>query len=298
MRVSGRRAFLAAAAYPLAARAQCRLEPSAFVRLRAIEGFPVVDAAVNGTPVTFLLDTGAQAHLVVPDAAAELRLQLLPGTMPLIGTGGARAAPIVALAGVSLGVVQLDPAPTPVAPLPPSVPHMTPMLAGLLGASLLDRFDLLLDVQAGQLGLYDAAGCGGALPSLAPRMTAIGLAITPDRQALLPVQINGQVVTALLDTGSRATLLTADAARRLGLSAPESANDARGVDGERLPVGHTRVRELAVGDDLRRNVPISISPLQLGQADMLLGFDYLRQRRVWISYVTARLVIALPGPAP
>ena len=293
-----RRALLAASLLAAgSARAACTLQPRATVPLRAIEGFPVLDAAINGIRVTFLLDTGAQAHLVLPAAQAALRLPQLPGAVPLIGTGGARAAPLVLLHGVTLGPVRLPPAPTPVAPLP-AVPHVAPMLAGLLGAPLLENFDLDLDVAAGRLDLFQAGGCGGALPDLAARQTVINLAITPDGQALLPVAINGLTVVALLDTGSRATLLTAGAARRLGLSAPESANTARGVDGERVPVGHTRVQALAVGNDIRRNVPISISPLDLGPADMLLGFDYLRQRRVWFSLVNQLLVIALPSPAP
>ncbi len=145
------------------------------------------------------------------------------------------------------------------------------------------------------MGLYPAGGCGGARPELADRQTVIPLVITPDRQALLEVAINGQSVIALLDTGSRATLLTQAAADALGLHAPLSANTSRGVDGESLPVGHTTVREMTIGDDVIRDMPVSISPVQLGRADMLLGLDYLEQRRAFISYVTSRLVIALPG---
>ena len=281
---------------PFAARAQCRLAPSAIVPLQAVEGFPVIAASVDGTPVTFLLDTGAQAHLVLPAAEARLRLRPMQGPVPLIGTGGARDAPLVVLKGVTLGGVPLAPAPSPVTTLP-LVPRVSPMLAGLLGAPLLDQFDLDLNVQVGSLGLYAAGGCGGALPQLAPRQTVIPLTITRDGQALLEVAINGQTVVALLDTGSRATLLTQATADALGLRAPVSANTSRGVDGESLPVGHTTVREMTVGDDVIRGMPVSISPLQLGRADMLLGLDYLRQRRVFISYVTSRLVIALPGPA-
>ena len=293
-----RRACLSAVllAFSRTAHADCRLYPAATVPLRIIEGFPVIDAAVGANKVTFLLDTGAQAHLVLPQAQAMLSFPILPGAVPLIGTGGARKASIVLLEGVRLGSILLEPAPTPVAPLP-LVPRVTPMLAGLLGAPLLDRFDLHLDAASRLLGLYDAAGCGGARPDFARRMTTIPLEITRDRQALLPVAINGQLVTALLDTGSRATLLTEDAANRLGLRAPLSANTARGVDGEALPVAHLRVREMSVGNDVRRNAPLSIAPVQLGRADMLLGLDYLRERQVWISYVTRRLAIALPGPA-
>jgi hypothetical protein len=152
-------------------------------------------------------------------------------------------------------------------------------------------------VRAGRIGLYDAGACGSATPALGPRMTVVPLVITPAREALLSVRVNGQELVALLDTGSRATLLTQEAGRRLGLKAPVSANTARGVDGERLPLEHVHVRELAVGGDVRRNVPVSIAPLQLGRAEMLLGLDYMVHRRVWISYVTGQLAIALPDPA-
>ena len=276
------------------ARAQCQLNPAAVIPLRAIDGFPVIPATVRGIPVSFLLDTGAEAHLLLPEAADALKLTVLPGSVPMVGTGGAVQAPIVMLDDVRLGTVLLSRALTPVAQLP-LVPTVSPPVAG---APLLDRFDLDLDVPAGRLGLFAAGGCGGAAPEIAPRTTTVKLTVLRDRQALLPVTVNGVELVALLDTGSRATLLTDDTARRLGLSAPASANTSRGVDGTVLPVAHVRVREMRVGDDVRRDVPVSVSPIQLGRADLQLGLDFLRQRRVWISYVTARLVLALPGPAP
>lgn len=264
--------------------------------IRAVEGFPIIEATIGGVPLSFVLDTGAQAHLVLPGAQAVLQLPLLPGTVPVIGTGGARQAAIVQLEGVQLGVVRLDATAAPVAALP-ALPRVTPMLAGLLGAPLLHQFDLELDVPGRRLALFEAGGCGGALPDLGSRVTSVPLDITADRRAMLPVRVNGETLAALLDTGSRATLLTEAAAERLGLQAPPSANTARGVDGEPLPVAHGLVREMAVGADVRRNAPVSIAKLQIEGADMLLGFDYLRQRRVWISYVTGRLLIALPSPA-
>ncbi len=286
---------LATLARATPACAQCRLGPAAIIPLRAIDGFPVIAATIRGTPVSFLLDTGAQAHLLLPEAVDALRLTVLPGSVPMVGTGGARDVPIVMLDDVRLGPVRLDRALTPVSALP-LIPSVSPPVAGLIGAPLLDRFDLDLDVPAGQLGLYAAGACEG--PAFAPPTTTVALTILADRQALLPVEIDGVEIMALLDTGSRATLLTEDAARRLGLRAPASANTARGVDGTVLPVGHVRVRSMRVGDDLRHDVPLSIAPVQLGRADLLLGLDFLRLRRVWISYVTARLVLALPNPVP
>ena len=284
-----RRSLLAMlAASPV--RAQC--PSSTVIPLRIVDGFPVVDATIGGMPVSFLLDTGAQAHLILPEAQAALHLPLLPGTVPVIGTGGTREARVVRLDALRLGGVRLDPSPAPVAALP-APPRSSPMLAGLLGAPLLRQFDLELDAAAGRLGLFEAGRCPGD-----PSAAAIPLTITADGRALLPVQIDGHTVTALLDTGARATLLTETAAQRLGLRAPLSANTAQGVDGERLPVSHLLVGEMIVGADIRRRAPVSIAPLQLDGVDLLLGFDYLRQRRIWVSYVTARLLIAAPSPAP
>ena len=295
MRAGITRRALGLATIAPAARAECRLEPAAIVAFNPVDGFPVIAATVGGTPVSFLLDTGAEGHLVLPEAVAGLGLARLPGTAPMIGTGGAREVPVVRLEGVRFGPVLLDPAPALVAALP-ALPRVTPPVIGLIGAPLLDRFDLDIDVGAGWLGLYPAAGCGGAQPAIAARTTTVALTILSDRQALLPVRIDGTEIVALLDTGSRSTLLTEAAARRLGLRASASANTARGVDGAMLPVGHVRVRELRIGDDIRRDVPISIAPVQLGRAELLLGLDVLRARRVWISAVTARLVLALPNP--
>lgn len=272
------------ASLALPARAQCRPQPLATTRLRTVEGFAVLSATIAGTPVSFLLDTGAEAHLILPAADAVLRLPRLPGTVPLIGIGGASQAPLVQLDHVRLGAARLDPAPAPVAPLP-ALPEVAPLLAGLLGAPLLHQFDLELDAQAGRLGVFPPGTCP-------PGANTIPLDRTPDGRLLLPVRIDGVPLTALLDTGSRATVLTTETARRLGLHAPISANTARGVDGERLPIAHLRVRNFAVGTDLRHDAPVSIAPLLLARADLLLGFDYLRQRRVWISALRARLTIA------
>lgn len=293
----GRRPVLAvcAALFARPALAQCGLGARSYLPLRVIDGFPIIDATIDGVPVTFVLDTGAQAHLILPEAQTILRLPLLPGTVPLIGTGGATRAPLVRLDGVKLGATTIEATAAPVAPLP-ALPDVAPMLAGLLGAPLMHEFDLELDAPARRLALIDPKNCPDVPPGV--RHIAVPLTLTPDHRALLAVQINGQTLTALLDTGSRATLLTETVATRLGLRAPPSANTAQGVDGGRLPVAHGLVAEMAVGDDVRRNAPVSIAALQLDGADMLLGFEYFRQRRVLISYFSERLLIALPGPAP
>jgi len=275
---------------PLPACSAC--QPVAQVPLRVVEGFPIVAARIGAAAVGMVLDTGSEGNWVVPEAAASAGLRALPGvSVPVIGTGGMGQAPAVLVEGVRLGDVLLPPLAAPVAPLP-VLPHSSPPIAGLLGvAPLLEAYDLELDGPAGSMRLFPAGSC-----RVPDGMAALPLETTDDREMLLPVRVNGQVLTAILDTGSRATLMTEAGARRVGLSAPVSANTARGVDGALLPVGHARA-EIAVGEDVRRDAPVDIAPMQLGRAEMLLGEDYLGQRRVWVSFTRGVLGIAVPSPA-
>jgi len=280
---------LALAAWP--AQAACNLQKRAETRVQVREGFPFVTASIGGTPVSMLLDTGAQGMLLTPGAVAALRLPIDPerGTR-LLGTGGSRDAPNAILRDLRLGSLRVPDASVPIADLP-GVPETAPPLAGLLGAPLLSAFDVDLDVPHGRMALYDAPGCGVALLPVPPPYNVLPLEVTPEGEAFVPAKVNGVSLLALIDTGSRATILTEEAARRLGLGGPASANVARGVDGAPMPVRHLRIASLEVGTEVLKNAPISVSPLQLGQGDMLLGLDFLGRRRVWISYRNRQVLI-------
>ena len=253
------------------------------------DGFAFVPASIGTIPVTLLLDTGAQGMLLTPGVVEALRLPFDPhaGTR-MLGTGGVRDAPNVMLRGLRVGGVALSGGSVPVAALP-GVPRTEPQLAGLLGGQFLGTYDLDLDVPHGRMALYDALGC--AVPPFLLPYSTLPLIFSQEGDAFVMVQINGQSLLALVDTGSRASIITEQAAERLGLGGPGSANFARGVDGSTLPIRHLRVRTLQVGADVTTDAPISVSPLLLGRGDMLLGLDYLGRHRVWISYRTGRVLI-------
>ena len=270
----------AASAEP--ARAGCVLKKQAELPVRLQSGFAFVPASIGGAPVTFLLDTGAQGMLLTPGIVKALRLPADPhaGTR-MLGTGGTRDAPNVMLRGLRVGGVPMTDGSAPVAVLP-GVPQTEPPLAGLLGGQFLDTYDLDLDVPHGRMALYSALGC--AVPPFPLPYSTLPLLFSPEGDAFVTVQVNGGRLLALVDTGSRASILTEQAAERLGLGGPSSANLARGVDGSTLPIRHLRVHTLQIGADVTANAPISVSPLLLGRGDMLLGLDYLGRHRVWVSY--------------
>ena len=284
-------AFLFQIGFACAGAAQdgCAPRKRAEMPVQLRDGFAFVPASIGSTPVTLLLDTGAQGMLLTPGIVEALRLpvDVRTGTR-LLGTGGVRDAPNAMLRGLRVGGLPMADSSVPVAALP-GVPQTEPPLAGLLGGQFLEDYDLDLDVPHGRMALYEALGC--AAPPFPLPYSALPLTVSPEGDVFVTVQANGESLLALVDTGSRASIVTEQAAERLGLAGPGSANLARGVDGSTLPIRHVRVRRLQVGTEVIADAPISVSPLQLGRGDMLLGLDYLGRRRAWISYRTRRVVI-------
>ena len=251
--------------------------------LHWVEGFPLVRGRIAGRAVSLLLDTGAQGMLITPGIAEALRLPV-QGVTRIYGTGGSQESPVVLATGLRLAGRAMPDQLAPVAMFPVKL-QAEPPFAGLVGASVLARFDLDLNVPAGRIGLWPP-GCAPQVQGM-----SVPLRVTPTGEAYVPVRVNGAPLAALLDTGSRATLLGQAAARRLGVRAPVSANTARGIDGERLPLEHTRVM-LGLGEEPARGTPVSVTPLELDRGDMLLGLDVLGRRRVWVGYQRGELIFA------
>ena len=98
-------------------------------------GHFTVKAAVNGTPVTFLVDTGASAIYLTPDDAARLGWtpqQLTYSERYATASGVVHAAPVT-LRSLRIGQLELYDLPASVGEEPSSV--------SLLGMSFLRRFE-------------------------------------------------------------------------------------------------------------------------------------------------------------
>lgn len=280
-----------------AARA-CRVERRADLPVALADGFALVTATVGDRTASFVLDTGAQDVLLTPEAVVRLALPRDPARRTLVlGTGGAVVAdnallPGLALGGAGSGGVGLGPRSVPVSPLP-GLPAADPPVAGLLGASLLARYDLDLDLPAGRVALHDVHDCpAGVRPFPVPYVMA-PLLLTPQGEPFVTVLVDGVPLEALLDTGSRGTVLTETAAARAGL-APAGEGVTHGAEGVDMTLRTATVREMRLGWDVMRDVSVGVAPLRLARGDMLLGADYFAGRRVWLSYSGRRVFVQMP----
>ena len=285
MHVIGRRGALL---LPLLARPAlaCARQLVAALPLRLVDGYPVVTGSIAGQAVSLVLDTGAQGMLINPEFAAAARLPLR-GMVPISGTGGGSTlARLVLLPGLRLGGATMPDQVSPVAALPVTL-TTEPPLAGLLGASLLSRFDVEIDVRGGRLMLWAASSCVEPGTTLPLEVSRVG-------EPFLPVRLNGENLLALLDTGSRATLLTEQTAKRLGLAPAISLDKAAGVDMRPVATWNVLVR-LALGSEPPVPTPVRVASLTLEHGDMLLGLDVLRRRRFVVAYGRGEVTFA---PAP
>jgi len=284
------------------AQAACSVQKRAEVTLDEAGGVPLVPLTVDGHPASFILDTGAQRSLVTSDAAGRLGLardEWVATTMR--GVGGVErnrnADPrSLELGGAALRRRTMAHDNTLAVGTIPRDMIAGRRIDGLLGRDLLSVFDLDLDVPGRHLTLYSVAGCAGRFLPWAGDYTAVPVRNPAESALVVPVELDGHTLRALLDTGAGSTLVAAPGIAKLGLVPPDFTNDAAlGLSGlgSRTTTAHRhRFASLRVGSEVARQPWLWVSPVRLYPvADMLLGADWLAARRVWISYATQQLFI-------
>ncbi len=270
----------------LATRAGASCVPVAVVPLADRAGYLTLRAAIGGVPVTLLLDTGATAGLVQADAARSLGMPAASdATVRMRGTGGSGATvPIVALPTLALGRLRIDGLRAPISALP-QVPHVTPPVAGLLGADVLSHFQIEIDVPRGRLALYRAGDCGEG-PGWRRNATEVALTRAGDR-LFAAVRLDGVALRALLDTGARSIIVGARAAAAAGAVAAVLAREPGGIAGgtdlHPLLYHWHRFAALEVGPIALPEPTLTVMPIE-EDAAVLLGAPFFATRRVWLRY--------------
>jgi hypothetical protein len=203
-------------------------------------GSPVVDVAVNGKPLHFLLDTGGQ-NVLTEQTAQTLGLHLLGRGTVGGGGGGTVSIRYATVRSVKIGDAELLNQPFIVLPA-----NALPPVDGIVGYELLARFAARLDMAHGIL-------------ELAPAATAFGPLVAPaafvylDRQP----QVNGSLDSIAgafsIDTGSSLTaqiqtpiVRNYDLVNRLHATVAAYANDVGG----RYPIYLVRAGEMRLGSAL------------------------------------------------
>ena len=282
------------AAFPAFA---CRTDLRATVPMTQAGELFLVPVTVNGTTADFVLDTGAERSVIGLQAANALGIARDEWVSTDIrGAGGEDRRRLGRPRALSFGGIALrrrtvaQDHSVVIGPVPDVVAGHK--VAGLLGQDYLSLFDLDIDAASGTLKLYDVAGCSGTFLPWPGHAVALA-ASRPARNILvLPVRVAGQALTAELDTGASSSVIMVPGMVRLGLM-PGGSGSLRGF-GTGSAVARAQDFTMQVGSLPPAQTQMVVSPIRaLRSVDMLLGADWVRARRVWISWATNQVFV--PG---
>jgi len=280
---------LAVSGYARPAMADCKMVQVAELALDPHWYGAVADGQINGQPIKAMIDTGSSLSMISRAEAAKLGLAFRPVGATLYGVGGQRQAYGTTVKSLQIGQLfanKID--------LIGSDTLTNPNIAMILGNDILSQFDVEFD-------LPDQLVYWNKPYSLAPL-----LGTNRDSPSIrTPVILNGQRISAELDSGAGASVVDITVANRLGVAIDTSVatEAAHGMGQAPRPVSIGQFKSFALGDEQIGNVKIQlinlVGDLQLtdqgtdtriarsvsGDTEpmMLIGDDFLRAHRVLVA---------------
>ena len=125
--------------------------------LRLAPGAPItVEARLNGTALTLIVDTGADRTVISPDALSRAGLAGQPGRpVEVIGVTGSASATLVTVPLLDIAGARIGPLAVIVYALPSTLRRglAADAIDGLLGRDVLDAFTLNVDTASGRATL-------------------------------------------------------------------------------------------------------------------------------------------------
>jgi len=257
---------------------------------------PIVTLSANGVPVTLVLDTGAEGTILTPPAAQRIGAQRpqIEFQRQLRGIAGILQTAEVELRSFTIGGVSIPWRRVRVAPVNVASVFAGP-LDGVLGADSLSSFDVDLDLAGHRMVLYERQTCPGAAPAWTQPYARITAGRSRGDHLFFPVRLDGRRTDAFFDTGSQFTVLSTRTALAMGVDAAVLAHDrvatVRGAAAEQLAAHVHQFSQLEIGTETIRDPQIIVTDVRLSDADLVLGIDFIRPRRIWFSYGSQQIFI-------
>jgi predicted aspartyl protease len=318
------RLYLAAVALALCATAahagDCQMSRAASLDMTLMkDGRILVPVAINGTPEYMLVDTGAPLSTLEADTVAALGLKtqrMYEGT--LFNSLGQSFNALAMVPSLAIDQAHATNLRFPVAPTRMS---RDPRMAGLLGADLLRHYDIELDFANRKLNLFLQDHCPGKVIYWpASTVAVVPVHIAESGHIIVPVQLDGQSVDAVLDTGAGYSILDLETAQHqfglqpgtaaltpeghyggdTGVPAYSHVFKTLGFDG--LAIANPKIYVFEqMGTSALKARPetgtrLSTVDARNGVAPMILGLAEMGHLHLFISYKEQKLYVTPPSP--
>ena len=277
-----------------------------------VGGNVTIDAQVNGQPVRMIVDTGSAGTLLSHPAAAQLGLVLrpIPG-LKMYGVGGAEngaSARIKEFKVANLVDRNFD--------MLVQGPHALGDAQGIIGALFLMQADVEFDFPHKMLRLFKPKNCkGDQVVYWGSAYSVVPMVGSSEGRIEVTVLLDGKPTSAQLDTGAGVTTVTPAQAATAGVTlTSDGVSKAHLIGG----LGRARVQSyvgvfptFSFGDETIHNAKIEIADMfhedkemELGSniptaavdfPEMLLGDDFFRSHRVYVSLSQRKVYVSYVG---
>ena len=276
----------------------CGYQMRATAPLDAGHGRPLIDAEINGDPVRLIVDTGAETTLLTMPAAQRLGVADSGSPIRLVGVGGEGKGSATIARSLAVGELVLQDVPVVVDNDGAAGGTALERVAdGILGLDVLSHFDVDLDMLDGRVTFYRARDCRTGHPDWQLSYSTLDAEVSARLHLIVPVGLDGQTLSGTVDSGSDSTVLSERDLARFDLAASALRRDpvirVRGIAPTTNPIRVHRFAALTIGDLLFLHPDIPVSPLPDFVGDMLIGSDVLREHRVWLSWSSGRVYMAV-----
>jgi len=278
-----------------AAAQQCRPARLAELPVTLMGNVPIVTVHINGAAATLLFDTGAERTVLTATAAKRLRIEPhYEYARRMRSLDSAVASGDATVRSLDFGTTAFRDVAILVGSV--SLPNVGGKpLDGLLGADFFSSFEVDLDLEHRRVTLFQSPPCPISAPAWNTPYATIKANLSLHDRLFFPVLLDAHQVDALIDTGAQLTTLDADTAAQLGVTEAELARDPdadlRGAADEVVKARAHKFARLQIDGEILRDQVIVVTRLNLQDADLVLGSDFLHWQRVWLSYPSHRIFL-------
>lgn len=267
---------------------------------------------VNGSPMRFLIDSGANSTDVDQSLAASVGLR--PNSSVKVITRGALGREVASGRGVGslqIGSMIAHQFPYTIAPSH-GRKTSTSSYAGQVGLDALSATGALIDIPSARMWIPGPRSQRGQTPlpvALGPRQGLGDKVLQLGTASRLPHlilrgQLDGRLVTWVVDTGAEVSVMAAESFDRFNI--PSRATNSRMIDasGDRIALRHARLQNLQFGEVNVSVFDISIAPLGTVRqyfrdtngrpVDGILGMDFLTTGRALLDSGSGLIYLGNP----
>ncbi|MBV8799398.1 MAG: retropepsin-like domain-containing protein [Alphaproteobacteria bacterium] len=280
---------------------------------------PYVPVKINGKPKSMLVDTGGFVTEMNRSTSDELQLSARHTRLQLIGVYGDMTQ-LAVTAALAVGNLHADNMDFMLMPQVHEFASDVPDAAGSIAPNFLRPYDADFDFGGGKFNLLSQKHCDGKVvywPNSG--VAVVPIDVRPDGQIVVPVELDGEKLKAVLDTGASTSVLNMEVAEvAFGLkpgSADTPAASGAGQNKSGMPTYSHRFKSLSLEgiaisnpemiiipdlvrmrmmdphDSLEGDTRVKNSANPVGLDPMMLGMNILRRLHLYIAYKEKKLYI-------